>query len=471
MTISRRFALAAAVAVAVAIALASIAAYFAVRAKLRDEVDSSLRQRASAVQAVAASGAGPAAPSEGPFSLRIPAPPDAVREFGGAAGVAQLVTPSGAVESRPGQSASPLPVTGQTRAIASGDGGTTLEDETVDGDHLRVITAPLSGGGAVQVARPLDEVDSTLRGLILLLAAITAGGVALAAALGHLVSRTSLAPIRRFTARTEEVASGPELVGRRLPVESEDELGRLARSYNTTLEALERSVAAQRRLVSDASHELRTPLASLKANLEVLLRKDRLAAGDRRELTRDLTEQADELTLLVEDVVELARNGEPERRLEDVRLDEVVAEAVERARRHALGIGFEAGLDGPTVVRGEPERLGRAVRNLLDNAARWSPPGGTVEVRLRGTRLGVRDHGPGIDPHDLPHVFERFYRARGARGRPGSGLGLAIVRQVADAHGAKVSAANAPGGGALMRLWFPDGDGQAAASRGAAAAE
>jgi two-component system, OmpR family, sensor histidine kinase MprB len=459
MTISRRLSMAAAVAVAVAIALASIGAYFAVRAKLRGEVDSSLRERATAVQAFAPNGTGPQGPSPAPFSLRVPAPPPDVTKFGGAAGVVQFVGPSGQAEAPPGMAGASLPVTGLTRAIAAGDGGTTLQDETVDGDHLRVITAPLTGGGAVQVARPLDEVDSTLHGLILLLAVITAGGVGLAALLGHFVSRTSLAPIRRFTARTEEIATGPELVGRRLPVEGDDELGRLARSYNTTLEALERSVAAQRQLVSDASHELRTPLASLKANLEVLLRKDQLAAGDRRDLTRDLTEQADELTLLVEDVVELARNGQPEPQAEDVRLDEVVAEAVQRARRHAPGIRFDVELDGPTVVNGEPERLGRAVRNLLDNAAKWSPTQGTVEVRLRDGRLGVRDHGPGIDPGDLPHVFERFYRASGSRGRPGSGLGLAIVRQIADAHGATVSAVNAPGGGALVRVWFPHTNG------------
>jgi two-component system sensor histidine kinase MprB len=455
MTISRRMSLAAAVAVAVAIALASLGAYFAVKAKLRGEIDSSLRERASAAQMIVSAGPPPGAPQSGPFSFQVPVAPEAASKFGGAAGVVQLVTPNGQARTPPGQAGAQLPVTPQTRAIAAGAGGTTLQDETVDGDHLRVLTEPLPDGGAVMVARPLDEVDSTLHGLVLLLAAITAGGVALAAGLGYFVSRTSLAPIMRFTARTEEIAGDPELVGRRLPVESDDELGRLARSYNTTLEALESSVAAQRQLVSDASHELRTPLASLKANLEVLLRNGPLETQDRRELTRDLTEQTDELTLLVEDVVELARNGQPQPRMEDVRLDELVVDAIERARPHASETRFEVDIDKPAVVRGEPERLGRAVRNLLDNAAKWSPAHGTVEVRVRGGTLSVRDHGPGIPPDDLPHVFERFYRARDARGRPGSGLGLAIVRQVADAHHARVSAVNAPGGGALVRIWFP----------------
>ena len=167
---------------------------------------------------------------------------------------------------------------------------------------------------------------------------------------------------------------------------------------------------------SDASHELRTPLASLKANLEVLLKNGPLEAQDRRELTRDLAEQADELTLLVEDVVELARNGQPPPRIEEVRLDELVVDAIDRTRPHSPGVRFETDIDRPALVHGEPERLGRAVRNLLDNAAKWSPPQTTVEVRVRGHALSVRDHGPGIPHEDLPHVFERFYRARDARG-------------------------------------------------------
>ena len=225
MTISRRMSLAAAVAVAVAIALASLGAYFAVKAKLRGEVDASLRERASAAQMIVQAGPPPGAPQSGPFSFQVPVPPDAGSKFGGAAGVVQFVTPGGHTRTPPDQSAAQIPVTAQTRAIAAGQGEATLQDETVGGDHLRVLTAPLPHGGAVMVARPLDEVDSTLHGLVLLLAAITAGGVALAAGLGYFVSRTSLAPIRRCTTRTEEIAGDPALVGRRLPVKSDDELG------------------------------------------------------------------------------------------------------------------------------------------------------------------------------------------------------------------------------------------------------
>jgi two-component system sensor histidine kinase MprB len=208
-------------------------------------------------------------------------------------------------------------------------------------------------------------------------------------------------------------------------------------------------------MVSDASHELRTPLASLKANLELLLRgEDRLSDRDRAELERDLIEQIDEVTSLVDDVVELARRGEPEQLLDDVDLEAIVAAEVERARRHAPSLSFEASLS-PCTVRGVPERVARAVHNLLDNAAKWSPEGAAVEVALADGALSVRDHGPGFRKEDLPFVFDRFYRAADARSRPGSGLGLAIVRQTAEAHGAEIEAANAPSGGAVLTLRFP----------------
>ncbi len=450
MTVRRRLSVAAAAAVAIAIALASLAAYLAVQAKLRGEVDSALRQRAQEIQAFS---------RFNPPLRRPPKPPPGPSpqaQFGGAAGLVQFVSPDGKPRRIAESKSRHIPLTPQARAVASGSSSETLlQDETVSGQQLRVLTAPLTGGGAVQVARPLNEVESVLHQLVLLFAVITVGGIGLAALLGAAVSRASLAPVRRFTEETESISQGPDL-SRRLPVSHDDELGRLARSYNATLEALERSAAAQRQMVSDASHELRTPLASLKTNLELLLRSDgRLNDADHIELESDLVEQIDELTLLVDDVVELARRGEAEQAAEDVGLDEIVGAAIERVERHAPGLRFEARLE-PCTVRGRPERLGRAVYNLLDNAAKWSPSGATVEVRLVGGTLSVRDHGPGIKAENLPFVFDRFYRAPEARSRPGSGLGLAIVRQTADAHGAEVSAANAEGGGAVLTLRFPD---------------
>jgi two-component system, OmpR family, sensor histidine kinase MprB len=454
MTIRRRLSLSAAVAVAVAVALASFAGYVAVRAKLRGEVDDSLRARVAAIQQVAAVRLqGPAfLPGEGPGSIPLPPPPTSER-FGGAVGYVQVVSPRGDVlrVGPPGGRDPVLPLDPTARDVAAGDRGPTFSDRTVNGSHLRVLTAPLSSvGGAVVAARPLSEVDSVLDGLLLVLAVITLAGIALAFGLGGLVSRAALAPVRRFTERGESIAGRLDL-GARMPVEGDDELGRLARSFNTTLDALERSVGTQRQLVADASHELRTPLASLKTNIEVLQRESSLPPDERAELLRDVNEQIDELAALVGDLVELARRGERPGEMEDVSFDELVTAAVERAGRHAPGISFSVSLS-PLVVHGSPSRLDRAVSNLLDNAAKWNNGTGPVEVTLSDGELVVRDHGPGFEPADLPHVFDRFYRASSARSLPGSGLGLAIVRQVAEAHGGTVVAENAEGGGARLRL-------------------
>lgn len=450
MTIRRRLAIAAAIAVAIAVLAASFAAYLAVRSQLRGEVDSALRERAGGIQLFSRSGTGPL-PTP-PKDLRLPKPPQA--RFGGATGLVQIIGPKGAVRDLPSGDTIRVPLTAEAREVARGERGPLLQDQTVAGDHLRVLTEPLDGGGAVQVARPLDEVDSVLRELLAILAIVAAGGIALAAVLGALVSRASLAPVRRFTDETESIAGGAD-ASRRLPAGGKDELGRLARTYNATLDALQRSSDAQRQMISDASHELRTPLASLKANLELLLRdKERLSERDQFDLEQDLIEQIDDITRLVDDVVELARRGEPEQLLDDVDLEAIAAAEIERAHRHAPRLSFEAKLE-PCTVHGVPERIARAVHNLLDNAAKWSPEGGAVEVRLAGRAFSVRDHGPGFREEDLPFVFDRFYRAADARSRPGSGLGLAIVRQTAEAHGAEVEAANAAGGGAVLTLRFP----------------
>jgi two-component system sensor histidine kinase MprB len=240
-----------------------------------------------------------------------------------------------------------------------------------------------------------------------------------------------------------------------MDVHGEDELARLARSFNATLDELERSVDAQRQLVADAGHELRTPIASLRANIQVLEEADRLPEADRVALRNDIVQELDELTALVADVVELARGtkgGEGD--VDDVRLDLIVQSLVERARRRAgEDVYFDVDVD-PALVTGQPERISRAVSNLLDNARKWSPPGGLIEVRLREGELSVRDHGPGFEDKDLPHVFDRFFRSDRARSMHGSGLGLAIVRQAAEAGGGSAHAANAPGGGAIVTVSF-----------------
>ena len=317
-----------------------------------------------------------------------------------------------------------------------------------------MLTVPLADGAALQLAASLENTEDTLSNLVLILFLVCAGGVALAAALGPVVARTALAPAGEVSTAAEEVAATHDLT-RRIEVRGEDELGRLAASFNEMMEALERSEAAQRRLVADASHELRTPLATLRTNIETLGRGDELAPGERDRLVEDLTEELEEMTGLVSDVVELAREpGANQVAPQDVRLDELAHDAVERARRRARGLEFRETLE-PSLVRGDPDRIGRAISNLLDNAAKWSPDGGAVEVEVAGGRVRVRDHGPGFAPDDLPKVFDRFWRSDEARGTTGSGLGLAIVRRVAEEHGGTASAANAEGGGAEVAIELP----------------
>ena len=480
MTLRRRLALLSAAAVAVAIAAASVIVWFVVRGDLRGHVDRSLEELAAGASVAPAPTAAPSggvivpirprdggriAPRrEGPGIVprrddhgRRPHPFLALPEQapGVPGGYGQVVTRSGEVLRPPGE-APALPGTEAARDVAAGRRGPFFSDVDLDGSHLRVLTQQVGPGTAVQVARSLDDVDATMRSLAVVLAVVAAAGIALAALLGHGISRAALAPVAKLTETAEHVAQTRDL-GSRIDVPDRgDELSRLATSFNAMLAELDGAVSAQRRLVADASHELRTPLTSLRTNLEVLAREDGLEEADRAGLLDDVVTQLGELGALVGDLVELARDDETgTARYEDVKLDDLVAAAVERARRLAREVRFEATL-APCVVRGDRERLDHAVANLLDNAAKWGPSGSTVEVTLSADgELAVRDHGPGIDPADIPHVFDRFYRAADSRGRPGSGLGLAIVREVARSHGGSVEAEPAPGGGALLRVRIP----------------
>jgi two-component system sensor histidine kinase MprB len=309
-------------------------------------------------------------------------------------------------------------------------------------------------GDVLQIARPLTDADNTLARLRWVLAAVMLGGVALAGGLGLLVSRAATRPLARLTGTAEQVTATGDL-HHRIPAATDDEPGRLATAFNAMLAALESSRDAQRQLVADASHELRTPLTAIRANIELLEHAPDLPPAERAAMLESARGQLEDLTVLVGDLVDLARPGErPAEPPEDLRLDSLVADAVDRARRHAPTTTFELTAE-PCVVRARRARLVRAIGNLLDNAVKWSPPGEAVEVRVREGEVTVRDHGPGIAQGDLPHVFDRFYRAPSARGLPGSGLGLAIVKHVADAHRGAVSAEAAPGGGTLMRLTLP----------------
>ena len=453
MSLRARIAATAALAVALVVVIAAVAIYLGVRSQLRGEVDDSLRERAELVGRVADGRPFGMAPADRPGAeggRRFPAPPP--EPFGGPEGSVQVVLPSGDVLRRPGATER-VPVDARAREIARGDGaGESLADTEVAGTHLRVLTRALSGGGAIQLARPLDEVDRQLDRVLLVLLIVGAAGAALGAGLAAVVARTALAPIGSFTRRTEELADAPD-PSQRMDADRDDELGRLARSFNSTLDSLERSVEAQRQLVADASHELRTPIASLRANIQTLEHDERLPPRERESLRADIVAELDELTALVADIVELARGTKPAEPADEVRLDEIVRDVAARARARSNGVAIEVAAE-PTVVRGEPARIQRAVSNLVDNAVKWSPGGSTIEIDVADGGLSVRDHGPGFAETDLPHVFERFYRADAARSMPGSGLGLAIVCQAAEAHGGEARASNAPGGGGLVHVTF-----------------
>ena len=449
MPLRRRVGMAAAAAVAVAVVLVAVVAYFVVRHQLLSQVDDALRAQTNAI--------------EHGFGLGSPFPGISASQ-GGPAPYGELVAADGTVYPRVGRIT--IPATPQIRAVAAGDSGPLMTDTRVGTSHLRVIAfhVPIGMAGqplAVVLARPLNGIDSVLSRMRLILILLCLGGIALAAVLGRLAARRVLAPLGEVAATAEHISETEDL-GARIRVRADDEVGQLATRFNTMLErlessraALDESVQAQRQLVADASHELRTPITSLRTNIELLLADEhQLSEAERRRMLADVVEQSEELSLLVGDLIELARGDLPIESSDDVELDQVVAESVERARRNFPEVTFETSL-APVLVEGVAERLGRAMNNLLDNAARHSPRASAVEVHVDAAGVAVRDHGPGIDESDLPHVFERFYRGAGARGRQGSGLGLAIVRQVAEQHGGSVSAANAPGGGALFTLRLP----------------
>jgi two-component system sensor histidine kinase MprB len=430
VTFRQRLTVASAAAVAVAVVTASVVTWFVVRRELRSQVDTSLLSRLPFLQQIA--------PGQ-------QLPPAVGVTQGGPSFVFEVVTPNGEVI-RPADEPS-------LGIAVGGDFGNEpmLRDVDANGVHYRVLFAPIGEGFTVLLARPLTEVDDTLRRLVVLMVLITGGGVALAVGLGIAVTRTAAVPVARLSDAAERVTETGDLSLRIEGPDTQDEIGRLAERFNAMMAALERSVTAQRQLVADASHELRTPLTSVRANIDLLASGRLTDPAERERLIADVRVQLEELTAIVNDVVELARGTEQPIEFEDVRLDDVVRADVERFEHRPAHQPVEVDAE-PSVVTGDAVRISRAVRNMLENAATWSPPDGAIDVTVRDSTVAVRDHGPGFADEDLPHVFDRFYRATSARGLPGSGLGLAIVRQVAEAHGGRAVAENAPDGGAVVRL-------------------
>ena len=446
-----------AAAVGVTVALACLASYIAVSHQLFSQVDSSLASEMQSVQ----SATSPCGPGVGCINTRQVS--GFLSRYSGS--YLQVINGEQAVVYQD-PSNPPIPVNAAQAAVAS----TTQDNiQTVkyDGQKFRVITqggflsVDPSGNGvpvavAVQIFRPLSDIEHTLTDLRLILWLVTIGGVVIAVGLGYLIGKTTMRPVARLTAAAEHVAATQDLDAT-IQEEGDDELARLARSFNSMLAALATSRQQQRQLISDAGHELRTPLTSLRTNIEVLMRVRDLPEPDRNELMADVNAQLEELTTLIGDVVDVAREDERQADPIEFRLDNVVHHAIERARRRAPSVTFEARIT-PGSVRGNPALLERAVLNVLDNAAKWSPQGGTVTVwlqRLDRWTLDIRDQGPGIDAADLPHVFERFYRADSARSMSGSGLGLSIVQKVITDHGGSVTASCPPGGGTLIHIELP----------------
>lgn len=341
--------------------------------------------------------------------------------------------------------------------VAQGDTESSIRTVLGGPVAYRVVTVPYGDGQALMIAQSLESQQRVLTKLGIVMLIFGLLGVAAAGAAGFGVARNGLRPVRRLTSSVEHIARTEDLTP--LPVEGDDEIARLATAFNAMLTALSASRDRQRQLVADAGHELRTPLTSLRTNVDLLTQASAPGGPDlppeaRAELLEDIRAQIEELTTLIGDLMELSRDEPLAPVVEPVDLTEIVDHAVARVRLRAPSATFDVDA-GAWWVEGDANALERAVTNLLDNAAKWSPPDGTVTVRLDAGLLTVDDEGPGIAEADRPHVFDRFWRSDESRTMPGSGLGLSIVRQVADRHSGTVSAAASPAGGARLSLWLP----------------
>jgi len=438
MSLRTRIAVAGGAVVAAALLLVALVLYPAVEANLRNHLDQTLATAAEQAPTMAAAlkakvgreGADPKFPLEpvglGTIELQIVPEPVAA-----------------------GPSDQFVDLTDRDVAVAAGRAGPYFRDVDFQGIDYRVYTAqfPGSPGSLVRTATPASDPDSILRELFWLLTASAAAATVLAVVASRLAARRVLRPVARLTQAIEHIRDSGDLTIP-VPAGGTDEIGRLGSAFAAMTAALDGSVGAQRRLVADASHELRTPLTSLTVNLTLLAENP--ADDQAPQLAADALAQTGELTRLVNDLVDLARYGEPPVHTEDVRLDLVAARIADRRAPHA-------NLDlSPTLVHGDPDALERAVANLVDNAVKWTPPGGPIKIRVASGVVEVTDSGPGISDVDRPFVFDRFYRSPAARAHPGSGLGLAIVRQVAEAHGGSAEAVRHEGGGARLRLVVPE---------------
>jgi two-component system, OmpR family, sensor histidine kinase MprB len=431
------------IAVGLAVASLSVGAYFTVRMQLQSTLDESLLERAHRA-------------AESPALQRLSTDFEVPSWALGAADVRIFFITSSRSVFTPDREGPTLRLDDPEFAVAAGERESSLRTITADSTRYRVVAVPTAQPGqALVIAQSLEGQEQVLAQLGVVMLLFGLAGVIAAGVAGWTVARNGLRPVRRLTAAVEENARTEDL--QPLPVEGDDEVARLTIAFNQMLTALAASRDRQRRLVADAGHELRTPLTSLRTNLDLLAQADGspdLAPEERAEILADVRGQIGELTTLIGDLVELARDEPMAHVVEPVDLAEVVDRAVSRVRRRAPGVSFDVDAD-PWWVVGESSALERGVTNLLDNAAKWSPPEGVVTVRVAGGVLTVDDQGKGIADADLPHVFDRFYRAEESRSMPGSGLGLSIVRQVVERHSGSVTAGHCPSGGTRFTVRLP----------------
>jgi two-component system sensor histidine kinase MprB len=440
MSLATRVSLLAACAVGIAVAVASLAAYVTLRSQLHQKLDESLLERADRVSLVDINNY-----AEVLFSSEILRASDVQFYFFPPAG--SPLTETGSFDI--------TPLTHAERLVWKGKLNHSFRTIDENGTDWRAIMVHRPKGGAVMITQSQQSIESTIDRVGLVLLFVGGLGIISAALIGLAVARSALHPVRQLSAAAEHIAQTGDLTP--IPVSGDDELARLATSFNGMLTALERARLREKQLIVDAGHELRTPLTSLRTNLELLAQADRrggMNESARQEIFEDVTAQVEELSTLVGDLVELARDTPLEQTPEPLDMSDIVPRAVDRVRRRAPSVAFEAHVP-PWWVVGEAQILERAVLNLLDNAAKWSPAGGTVRISLHNGELTVVDDGPGIAEGDLPHIFERFYRATDARTMPGSGLGLAIVKQAAERHGGSVRVFNHPPHGAVFVLALP----------------
>jgi two-component system, OmpR family, sensor histidine kinase MprB len=444
MSLRARVAIVAAAAVALAVIAVSTGAFVAARSELRSQVDASLLQRATIVEAVVDRAEEFVAAGEWRRLRASLVGNLAQNDFDVV--YYQFNLPNGDVVKPLGQ-----PILPAVEWVTTAD-GPVWSDDTVSGVHIRMVGVDAGRLGVVQIARPLTEVDAALRSLARILIAVGIIGTGLAGVIGLIVARNAIKPIEDLTRTAEHVAETRDL-GSRIEVDSEDELGSLARSFNAMLAALDESRSQQRRLVRDAGHELKTPLTALRTNIELLAKSENLTEDMRDELVAAAEAEVIDLSALVTEIVDLASDRYAELPIEPVALDDVVELSVAKARRRG-----ESEVDltrSPSPVMGRPAALERAVDNLLDNAQKWNETGNPIEVEVSDGRVAVRDHGPGIPSDEQGLIFDRFYRSVSARSGPGSGLGLSIVKQVAEDHGGSVFVEAAPDGGAIVGFTIP----------------